>query len=92
VEAVAIFLRERRWPFYLGSGGGGCVSFFTRGKSFRRRDIFSRPLEKPWALPRGKPAVNLPRGSFGAVVGDALSKAKLAEIAGTSSRAKLGLL
>jgi hypothetical protein len=26
------------------------------------------------ALPRGKPAINLPRGSFGASVGDALSK------------------
>jgi hypothetical protein len=86
VEAVAIFLRERRWPFYLGSGGGGCVSFFTRGKSFRRRDIFSRPLEER----AGSPARQ--RGSFDAIVGDALSKAKLAEIAGTSSRAKLGLL
>jgi hypothetical protein len=61
-------------------------------KVFGAATFFRARWRSAWALPRDKPAVNLPRGSFGAVVGDALSKAKLAEIAGTSSRAKLGLL
>jgi hypothetical protein len=44
----------------------------------RARQTFSRVRwRSARALPRGKPAVNLPRGSFGAAVGDALSTKQL---------------